>query len=213
MTCTKAINRYNLWYGLRDERLVNDFIKYRNDDPEAFMSLIIFAGGAGTGKTRVLSKLSTQKGYRFICPTNISGQVMSSTIDSNNLYGCKTFGTNNTIHKFYGEDVQATEKYESIIRDSVDVKTAYGNFDSLKQLYDAYDVSFNSICSLKFQNSMERHNYISKKSTMNYVISVAKLVGPMTSNPKMKPSLIIFWLLININQIKFRINLGIIHIL
>lgn len=158
-----AVSNYYVWYGLRDERLVKEFKNYFNDGEDAICTFVIFTGGAGTGKTRVLSKLSTEKGYRFICPTNVSGGVMKSMLCAHNLYSSKTFNTDTTIYKHYGENLSDTNRYEEIIRNDIDSKGAAGNYNSLKELYRAYEKSFETICELRFTSACERFGYISKE--------------------------------------------------
>lgn len=159
----KAVNNYHVWYGFRDEKLVKEINDFRNDSKDAYFSLVVFAGGAGTGKTRVLAKLSTKKGYRFICPTNISGEVMKSTLNSHNLFGSKTFGADATIYKHYGENVNDTAEYEHIIFKGVNSRAASGNLNSLKELFEAFEKTFETVCEMRFQKSNDKFSYISKQ--------------------------------------------------
>ncbi|VDH91409.1 Hypothetical predicted protein [Mytilus galloprovincialis] len=187
---------YYTWYALRDEFLVNEFETYLKDGGEdgergmeeeeeeensivrkqntGLFKCIVFAGGAGTGKTRILIHLANKHRICFICPTNVSGNVLNTMLNNSTLYGSKTYTTFLTMYKFFGETVPMMELYTKMLFESFNFEAASGNIKSLSKFFTQYNKIFSIISEMRYQHMAVKNNYITPKKYKAAKISAIK---------------------------------------
>jgi hypothetical protein len=51
----------------------------------------------------------------FICPTNVSGHVLSSVLYNNTLFGPRSYTADDTLYKHLHETVRDTDMYTQIL--------------------------------------------------------------------------------------------------
>lgn len=123
---------------------------------------ILFTGGAGTGKTRVLVHLTTTSRIVFICPTNVSGSVMSDMFYTNTLFGPKSYKTYLTMYKFFHEDLRDTDHYRNLMS-TVSAAARAGNVKSLDDFYSEYGEALKDISAARYEKLANKLDYINPK--------------------------------------------------
>lgn len=156
MTEELTSSLYYVWYNVRDENVVEEICEYVDNGPDnGYFKYILFTGGAGTGKTRVLTHLSTVPGYCFMCPTNMAGEVLKKELFDTNLYGSKTYKVDATIFKHYQERKEDKDEYMSILKKyAAEHQTLQcalqGTLQSLSELFTLLTPVLDEICYKRF---------------------------------------------------------------
>lgn len=139
-----------------------------SSQPSKWFDCVLFTGGAGTGKTRVLVHLTTIPRIVFLCPTNTSGTIMSGMFHSNTLFGPKSYKTYATIYKYFHEVVRDTDEYRNLMMSTVGSAARAGNVNSLDELYAQYEPAFKEISERRYQKMATKLNYIHPKQYQAY---------------------------------------------
>lgn len=161
------MHQYYLWYGIRDEIIVRKFLTYLSKPPieSKWFNCVLFTGAAGTGKTQEFIHLVATKARSvFICPTNVSGHVLSNTLSNKAIYGSKTYATYDTLYKYFHETVRDTDNYNKIIFEYVSPAAAAGNIASLDAFFKHYSRPLDTISEMRYRQQAQLCKYFTPKA-------------------------------------------------
>lgn len=180
MSFPSTTSVYHTWYAIRDECLINKFKRYIEENERASLPVmtemlrrgieppvkfIFLTGDAGTGKTWIQIHLINLKHVCFMCPTNISGQVMANTLSDQCFFGKTTFKVDKTIYKHFCETPDDTKGYDNILYNNniVSQNARNGILNSLAELYREYGPSMHIVCQKRYLKLCQKNNYVTPR--------------------------------------------------